>query len=646
MKNEQIQEFFTEVANDERFKAEVLKFKEGKETKKLTEQDVQKFVNKVLLPKAKKLGYNFSEKDLADFGNSQGLANLDKLSLEDLENVSGGVNKGLLGAMFSLAMFMGVGAGVGMSASAVGPLQGQPGAENVANAEPLGDGIDGGINALDWFGSDDETLPSWMEGVASPPPDVMRHYESMWGVGYELRKIADTAAGYTGTARVEDTETSAEDSTPVAEDEQVLGYTPLAQGAGSFGHRTQAPALAVADVATQSNGTAGDIVTPGLSGTEAGRGTATATDSALAAPALSKTASDSRTEKADVVARKRRKLANGTASEAEQPQQSGNPAQGEKRRKTTNSSGNRVVQSRGVDRTRRPGETRGAIGVPSQNHHIQNDSRCEITGTGETFIQGNGITTVSGNGRTDVAGEGAVNVLPGGTGKVSFVDDAQKEQVSLQRKHDLISLSLPGAGKFSIEGKISVSNTQLPNGQRSMQVSYDDTTDPTHPEHIFMMQFLRDGTSFLVTRNWHSTFRSLCNAVSSNAGGLTRESAKAALSDNAVKAFLFQLFANAGIDTADKMTEYFSHIVKDSPTILNHVIDQKKTWTVRQNVQRQQRELLRRNIIFLEAKQRGVQQLLEKSDEKLGQQQREALQSQNQAIERELQKLRGVNPPH
>ncbi len=99
MKNEQIQEFFTKVAQDERFKAEVLKFKEEREAKKLNEQDVQKFVEKVLLPKAKKLGYNFSEKDLADFGNSQELANLDKLSLEDLENVSGGVSAFVLGAL-------------------------------------------------------------------------------------------------------------------------------------------------------------------------------------------------------------------------------------------------------------------------------------------------------------------------------------------------------------------------------------------------------------------------------------------------------------------------------------------------------------------------------------------------------------------
>ncbi len=91
MKNEQIQEFFTKVAQDESFKAEVLKFKEEMEAKKLNEQDVQKFVGKVLLPKAKKLGYDFSEKDLADFGNSQGMTNLDKLSPEDLENVSGGV---------------------------------------------------------------------------------------------------------------------------------------------------------------------------------------------------------------------------------------------------------------------------------------------------------------------------------------------------------------------------------------------------------------------------------------------------------------------------------------------------------------------------------------------------------------------------
>ena len=91
MKNKQIQEFFTKVAQDESFKAEVLKLQKGIEAKKLNEQDVQKFVKEKLLPKAKKLGYDFSEKDLADFGNSAEMANLTKLSLEDMENIAGGV---------------------------------------------------------------------------------------------------------------------------------------------------------------------------------------------------------------------------------------------------------------------------------------------------------------------------------------------------------------------------------------------------------------------------------------------------------------------------------------------------------------------------------------------------------------------------
>ncbi len=169
MTEQQIQEFFTKVANDESFKEEVLKFKEGMETKKLTEQDVQKFVGKVLLPKAKKLGYDFSEKDLADFGNSQGLANLDKLSLEDLENVSGGVNKGLLGAMFSLAMFMGVGAGAGMSASAVDPLQGQPGAKRAVSASTVARAT--GREAEPESGADDEHLKAPEEKRARIEPN-------------------------------------------------------------------------------------------------------------------------------------------------------------------------------------------------------------------------------------------------------------------------------------------------------------------------------------------------------------------------------------------------------------------------------------------------------------------------------------------
>ncbi len=112
MKNEQIQEFFTKVAQDESFKAEILKLKEEMEAKKLNEQDVQKFVGKVLLPKAKKLGYDFSEKDLSDFGNSQEFANLAKLSLEEMENVSGGSFAATLGTIvYTLMSFLGFSGG-------------------------------------------------------------------------------------------------------------------------------------------------------------------------------------------------------------------------------------------------------------------------------------------------------------------------------------------------------------------------------------------------------------------------------------------------------------------------------------------------------------------------------------------------------
>ncbi len=155
MKNEQIQEFFTKVAQDEGFKAEVLKFKEEMEAKKLNEQDVQKFVGKVLLPKAKKLGYDFSEKDLADFGNSQGMANLDKLSLEEMKNVSGGVNKGLLGAIFLLAMCMGVGV-ADISAAAVGvPLELN---EVAVKNGYIKDADDNEIDSVDSDVSDDEKV--------------------------------------------------------------------------------------------------------------------------------------------------------------------------------------------------------------------------------------------------------------------------------------------------------------------------------------------------------------------------------------------------------------------------------------------------------------------------------------------------------
>ncbi len=91
MKNEQIQEFFTKVANDEKFKAKVEEFNKKVTAKTISEKDGKDFINKVVLPAAKKLGYKFTIDELATFFNSQDGANLTSLSPEDLENVSGGV---------------------------------------------------------------------------------------------------------------------------------------------------------------------------------------------------------------------------------------------------------------------------------------------------------------------------------------------------------------------------------------------------------------------------------------------------------------------------------------------------------------------------------------------------------------------------
>ncbi len=110
MKNEQIQEFFTKVAQDESFKAEILKLNKKMEAKKISEKDGKNFISKVVLPKAKKLGYDFTEVDFVEFSKSQEMANLTELSPEDLENVSGGFGPiaiGLVSALGALLTFVG-----------------------------------------------------------------------------------------------------------------------------------------------------------------------------------------------------------------------------------------------------------------------------------------------------------------------------------------------------------------------------------------------------------------------------------------------------------------------------------------------------------------------------------------------------------
>ena len=92
MKKEQILEFLDKVAQDEQFKAEAEKFNKKMEAKAITKKDGKEFINKVVLPIAKEFGYTFTLEELAEFFQSpEDGSDLAALSLEDIEDVSGGI---------------------------------------------------------------------------------------------------------------------------------------------------------------------------------------------------------------------------------------------------------------------------------------------------------------------------------------------------------------------------------------------------------------------------------------------------------------------------------------------------------------------------------------------------------------------------
>ncbi len=163
MKSAQIQEFFTNVINDESFKAEVLRLKEELDAKKLNEQDVQKFVGKVLLPKAKKLGYDFTCEQLLNYGQ-EAAEMLDDEMLEHITGGMGGFSK--LAGIVSLTM-MGLNLlSPAISVSAAGNDSHEPTiqierrvesevAEKVMELEDLEDNV-GAMDELDGKGASNE----------------------------------------------------------------------------------------------------------------------------------------------------------------------------------------------------------------------------------------------------------------------------------------------------------------------------------------------------------------------------------------------------------------------------------------------------------------------------------------------------------
>ena len=83
-KHSPVKIFIAELLRSESFKEKILKLKkEGKE-KNVSESEGQKLLKEIFLAEAKKSGYEFTEKDLADFSNSQVLANYAQLSSDDL----------------------------------------------------------------------------------------------------------------------------------------------------------------------------------------------------------------------------------------------------------------------------------------------------------------------------------------------------------------------------------------------------------------------------------------------------------------------------------------------------------------------------------------------------------------------------------
>jgi len=100
---EEIRKFYLELAKSEKFKASLAQFR------KKNGDDYEKIIEKLILPQAKKMGYNFTKGDLLSYEEKN---KSDGLSDEDLLNVAGGV--------WGMPQFAAITLGAIMSLSAAG----------------------------------------------------------------------------------------------------------------------------------------------------------------------------------------------------------------------------------------------------------------------------------------------------------------------------------------------------------------------------------------------------------------------------------------------------------------------------------------------------------------------------------------------
>lgn len=130
MKNEKIREFLTRLAQEEGFKDEFLKLKEKVEKNAFSKGLNNQLISDHFLPWSKKLGYELTKEDFIDFERTQKLPQVTGLSLEQLENVSGGFGFTML--LTALATFGSLIFGVG---------NGSTGNNTNANNDPVGTGL-------------------------------------------------------------------------------------------------------------------------------------------------------------------------------------------------------------------------------------------------------------------------------------------------------------------------------------------------------------------------------------------------------------------------------------------------------------------------------------------------------------------------
>ena len=91
MNNNVINEFYTKLAENSEFRTEISSLNLHNK-KNLSEKKIKKIIEENILPWSKKLGYDFSAKDLLEFEKSQLVHAKEALTNEDLSDINGGVN--------------------------------------------------------------------------------------------------------------------------------------------------------------------------------------------------------------------------------------------------------------------------------------------------------------------------------------------------------------------------------------------------------------------------------------------------------------------------------------------------------------------------------------------------------------------------